>query len=1007
MATVPFQLAVDGLGSLRVHSLHGKEALSAAWHFDVVASGASGEEAERVGLGQRATLIIDRGDKPRAFYGVVAAVKVDEVHAVDREVKYVFRIVPRLWLLKRNRKTRIFQNKRVADIVNAVLLESNIAVRWSLIRPCPRRDYCTQYEESDYDFVRRILAEAGIYFYFFSGPPIASSALEVNMATGLAAQIGGAAVGMAAGSAAGGLAGSAIQMAETLVPGDTLVCADDALCYPPVAGDDAATLAASTVASLSASAADLVSGSSIAGAAIAGAVSAVAGSVIAALGSSGALGVTFMPNEHAATSSYDKVTRFGLRNSVRSAGGTFRDYDPDRPLVRLQSVAVSTAPFPPSPMEIAAIAGAIAENAVSAVSVVATETADDPAAAASTANEVSAVATGIANILRVPSEVYDHHSPFLFPQWAFAPDAAPLILRQKRRRASLGDGEGGCHDFSPGHCFELQGHLAPQLDGKYVLTTVTHQGQAAPTSGRSLVYVNTFECAPASMPYPPKRPRRRSVQVALTATVVGPEGEEIHVDEKGRIKVQFHWDRAGKFDDASSCWIRTMQAWGGAAWGHQFIPRVGMEVVVTFEGGDPDKPMVLGCLYNGTHPAAFMLPQHKTRSGIRTRSTPGSDGFNELSFEDAVNREEVFLHAQRDLKEEVRNNHQVNVGRDDNLTVGATMRRDVMADVVERIALNRSTLVGADLQLKVGGDQHTSVTGLHNDRVSKDRVSSIGGTFNLHVEGDMKTTVGTADKPKSFDSFSHGNYLVGAAEAVRISADKKLLFVCGDTSIEMTQEGIRMVGSKLTLEGTTSITVKGNGPAMVLGDDAELISKKVRVIAEKSSLELDQEVKIDGPQIKLNSSGIDKSLSAEEGGVKTKPVDLEFTDEEFKPLANKEWILVAGGAKLEGTTDGDGHLKTDVPEDAESADITIFAEARPEGRQLKYRIQLAALPPPDALPGVKARLRNLGYYWGEPDDVLDDDTRAALRSFQEDHDLEVTGEPSQPTQDKLKELARG
>jgi type VI secretion system secreted protein VgrG len=315
MATVPFQLMVDGVGSLRVHSLHGKEALSAAWHFDIVASGASGEEAERVALGQRATLISDLGDKTRAFYGVVAAVKVDEVHAIDREVKYVFRIVPRLWLLKRNRKTRIFQNKRITDIVNAVLLESNIAVRWSLVRPCPRRDYCTQYEESDYDFVRRILAEAGIYFYFFSGPPIPGSAFEVNLATGLAAQVGGAAVGMAAGSAAGGLAGSAISMAETLVPGDTIVCADDALCYPSVAGDDPAMLAASTVASLSASAADLVSGASLAGAAIAGAVSAVAGSVIAALGASGTLGVTFMPNEQSATSTYDKVTRFGLRNT--------------------------------------------------------------------------------------------------------------------------------------------------------------------------------------------------------------------------------------------------------------------------------------------------------------------------------------------------------------------------------------------------------------------------------------------------------------------------------------------------------------------------------------------------------------------------------------------------------------------------------------------------------------------------------------------------------------------
>jgi len=508
------------------------------------------------------------------------------------------------------------------------------------------------------------------------------------------------------------------------------------------------------------------------------------------------------------------------------------------------------------------------------------------------------------------------------------------------------------------------------------------------------------------MPYPPKRPKRRSVQVALTATVVGPTGEEIHVDDKGRIKVQFHWDRAGKFDDASSCWIRTMQAWGGASWGHQFIPRVGMEVVVVFEGGDPDKPMVLGSVYNGTHPAPFMLPQEKTRSGIRTRSTPAADGFNELSFEDAVNREEVFLHAQRDLKEEVRNNHVATIGKDDNLTVGGTMRRDVMVDVVERIALNRSTLVGSDVQLRIGGDHHTEVTGLHNDHVSKDRTTSIGGTFNLRVDGDMKTAIGTLDAPRTADTFSHGSYLVGAAEAVRIRAEKRILFVCGDTSIEMSQEGIRMVGSKLTMEGTTSITVQGNGPAMVLGDEAEIVSKKIRLIAEKSSVELDQEAKIDGTLIKLNSSDLDKSVSSQTGAPKTKPIDLELTDEEFQPLAGKEWILVAGGVKIEGTTDGDGHLKTEVPEDADAADITLYAGGRPEGRKLQYRIQLAALPPPETLPGVKARLRNLGYYWGDPDDVLDADTRAALREFQEDHELEVTGEPNDETRAKLKELAR-
>jgi Rhs element Vgr protein len=179
----------------------------------------------------------------------------------------------------------------------------------------------------------------------------------------------------------------------------------------------------------------------------------------------------------------------------------------------------------------------------------------------------------------VPFEVYEHHDPFLFPKWAFAFDESPRILRQKRRRASIAEGESGCSDFSPGHCFELLDHPAPHLDATYVLTCVEHRGELHPTGeGAWKVYANTFECAPAAMPYPPPRPKRASVQVMLTATVVGPAGEEIHVDEKGQIRVQFHWDREGRFDDKSSCWIRVMQPWAGAAWGTQFIPRVGREV---------------------------------------------------------------------------------------------------------------------------------------------------------------------------------------------------------------------------------------------------------------------------------------------------------------------------------------------------------------------------------------------------------------------------------------------
>ncbi len=583
---VPYQLSIDGFAAdhLRVHSLKGNETISEAWWFDVVATAPAGDDVERGALAQRATLIFNVHDQPRAFYGVVAAIRLVEVHAVDQRVKYKVRVVPRLWLLRRKTRTRIFQKMRVPDIVTSVLLEAGITTRWQLVRAYPEREYVTQYEETDYHFVRRLLAEAGIYFYFFGGGPVSASAFAADAAVGVAAAVGSSVAGFVGGSAVGGLVGAAAQMAETLIPGDTVVGADDAPCYPPVGGDDAGALAASTAAALAPAVADVVGdalgdslgvGGGIAGAAI-GAASAVAGTIIADVteGGRSAPVLHFMANTNATVTVYDKVTRFTLRNTVRSTGGAFRDYDPDRPMVRLQSVAVSTQPFPPSPFELAAEAAAAAESvATTAGGLLGGPAAGALGAVSDAIATVDSVVNEVGAALgqKVPYEVYEHHSPFLFPKWAFGNDEAPRILRQKRRRASIAEGEGGCCDFSPAHRFTLDDHPAAQLDGAYVVTRVEHRGETHP-GGRSSaedwrVYWNQFECAPAQMPYPPPRPKRKSVQVALTATVVGPDGEEIYVDEKGQIKVQFHWDRDGTYDDGSSCWIRVMQPWAGPAGG--------------------------------------------------------------------------------------------------------------------------------------------------------------------------------------------------------------------------------------------------------------------------------------------------------------------------------------------------------------------------------------------------------------------------------------------------------
>ncbi len=186
MSPLPFHLAIDGFATdhFRVHSLTGKEALSESWQFDLVVTAPAGDDVDRGALAQRATLIFNLAEKQRAFYGIVAAVRLAAVHTVDHSIKYHVRVVPRLWLLRRKTRTRIFQKMRVPDIVSSVLLEAGITTRWQLVRAYPEREYTTQYEETDYQFVRRILAEAGIFFYFFGGGPVAAAALTADAARG-------------------------------------------------------------------------------------------------------------------------------------------------------------------------------------------------------------------------------------------------------------------------------------------------------------------------------------------------------------------------------------------------------------------------------------------------------------------------------------------------------------------------------------------------------------------------------------------------------------------------------------------------------------------------------------------------------------------------------------------------------------------------------------------------------------------------------------------------------
>jgi type VI secretion system secreted protein VgrG len=202
------------------------------------------------------------------------------------------------------------------------------------------------------------------------------------------------------------------------------------------------------------------------------------------------------------------------------------------------------------------------------------------------------------------------------------------------------------------------------------------------------------------------------VQGTQTAVVVGPKGEEIFTDKYGRVKVQFHWDREGKNNEESSCWVRVGTIWAGKQWGVIHIPRIDQEVIVDFLEGDPDQPIIIGSVYNAREMPPYKLPDNKTQSGIKSRSSKSgsAENFNELRFEDKKGEEEIYLHAEKNWNIMVENDKGQTVGHDETLTVKNDRTKTVVRDEKTKIGNNKTDNIGQDLTISAGKDIKESAT---------------------------------------------------------------------------------------------------------------------------------------------------------------------------------------------------------------------------------------------------------------------------------------------------------
>ena len=308
---------------------------------------------------------------------------------------------------------------------------------------------------------------------------------------------------------------------------------------------------------------------------------------------------------------------------------------------------------------------------------------------------------------------------------------AKLRIQEEATRGVVISGGGHCRNFVSGHKFTLTRHH--NGDGVYVLTGVSHRITSSGTDYRSgtdvrFDYRNTFTCIPLALPFRPARVTPRPVVPGTqTAVVVGPAGEEIFPDKYGRVKVQFHWDREGKYDANSSCWVRVAQSSAGKQWGSIYIPRIGHEVVVDFEEGDPDRPIIVGAVYNASEMPPYTLPDEKTKTVMfKSNSSVGGGGFNEFRIEDKKGKEQIFIHSERNtdvrIKKDhfetiggsshhiVEGEHLVKISRDrhdhvvgnENRKVDMTYSRNVGMNVQEKVGINHALDAGLEIHLKAG-----------------------------------------------------------------------------------------------------------------------------------------------------------------------------------------------------------------------------------------------------------------------------------------------------------------
>ena len=418
------------------------------------------------------------------------------------------------------------------------------------------------------------------------------------------------------------------------------------------------------------------------------------------------------------------------------------------------------------------------------------------------------------------------------------------------------EGSSDCRAFTTGYRFLITDHYRGDVDNKeFVLASLVHRftgagiypGARGASPSADFAYENEFVCIPHDVPYrPPMKTPKPVIHSAQTAIVTGPGGEEIYTDEHGRVKVQFHWDREGKHDENTTCWIRVSQGWAGAGWGAIYIPRIGHEVIVNFIEGDPDRPIITGRVYHGSNMPPYSLPGEKTKSTLKSESTLGGGGFNEIRFEDKKGDEEVFFHAQKDENTVVENDQTIlvgndraeSIGRDRSLEVGRDKSEMIGRDKTIRVKVSHTEVIGSAMMITVG----STLT----ETVAVNYAETVGGAMELTVGGALATTVGAAMAET-----------VGGMKVETIGSTKSLITgkdlaekIKNNRNVDIGKDLMEKVGGKHREEVEKEYMVQAKKIQLTANDQIHIKTGKAEIIMKKNG-----DITIRGKKINIKGSG--------------------------------------------------------------------------------------------------------------------------------------------------------